>query len=153
MTESISIWRLFGRLILVPLAFVVTLIAVGIFVAFSLATLDPDFSQSSEVHLLFTTLIGLFASGLLGGLVFAPAVIILLICEMFRLRSIFVYLAIGGAFGVMGAYVPAPDVDSAVPVSEDRILIAAGLIGGVIYWLLAGRSAGFVVRVPRASSR
>ncbi|WP_350335630.1 hypothetical protein [Coralliovum pocilloporae] len=148
MTASISFWRLFGRLLIVPFAFMVTLVCVGIFVAFSLAALDPDFSRDNELHVLFTTGMGFLATSILGGLVFAPAALAILACEILRLRSLFVYLAIGGVLGFAGTYAPIPDGGSVSLASEDRILVAAGLIGGFIYWLLAGRNAGFVVSKP-----
>jgi hypothetical protein len=82
----------------------------------------------------------IFAVGLL------PVLLIIVITEGFALRSIVVYGVIGGALAlVMGygldfaGYVAAPGSDA---VREREVFAAAGIAGGLVYWLFAGRRAG-----------
>ena len=70
-----------------------------------------------------------------------PAMIVILIAETLALRSLFFYALAGGASGLLyGLTFPA-----AVATSLDRtvqITLAAGVAAGLVYWLVAGRTAG-----------
>jgi hypothetical protein len=80
-----------------------------------------------------------------------PMVLIVALTEGFALRSVVVYGVIGGllalaiAFGLnsfgfdFAGYAGAPDGDL---VREREVLAAAGIAGGLVYWLFAGRNAG-----------
>ncbi len=77
---------------------------------------------------------------------FFPMLLVIVITEGFALRSIIVYGVIGGALALAMAYgldfagyVPPPDVDVA---REREVFAAAGIAGGLVYWLFAGRNAG-----------
>ena len=77
-----------------------------------------------------------------------PAVILIVIAETFDIRSIF-YYAIGGAVMALLAYYMA-DISPALENTTDispvgyglQLVAASGIIGGFVYWLLAGRKAG-----------
>jgi len=77
---------------------------------------------------------------------FFPALLIVAITEGFALRSIVIYGLIGGALALtlvygldFAGYVAPPDVDIA---RQREVFAAAGIAGGLVYWLLAGRNAG-----------
>jgi len=75
-----------------------------------------------------------------GALAFVPAVIVIILAELFAWRSIFLYLAVGGALGL------AADRLNGVPweaAGSQVLLPAAGFVGGFAYWLIAGRLSGF----------
>ena len=77
-----------------------------------------------------------------GAASFVPAAIAIMVSEIFRLRSVFYFLLVGGAIGLaghelarlMGMFI----VDYTRPVAFP----AAGFVGGFVYWLIAGMSAG-----------
>jgi hypothetical protein len=75
-----------------------------------------------------------------------PTLLVIVITEGFGLRSIVVYGVIGGALALVmvygldfGGYIAAPGSDLA---REREVFAAAGIAGGLVYWLFAGRRAG-----------
>ena len=67
------------------------------------------------------------------------AFIFIVLAELFGWRSVFVYLAAGGAFGLLASGIRGVIWD----MPDDRLLLlAAGFVGGLAYWLIAGRLAG-----------
>jgi hypothetical protein len=103
--------------------------------------LDSPHAQSAAMW----TVVGLgafiiFFVGLL------PTLLVIVITEGFGLRSIVVYGVIGGALALVmvygldfGGYIAAPGSDLA---REREVFAAAGIAGGLVYWLFAGRKAG-----------
>jgi len=77
---------------------------------------------------------------------FLPTLLVIVITEGFALRSIVVYGVIGGALALAMAY----GLDFAgyiAPAGSDvarerEVFAAAGIAGGLVYWLFAGRKAG-----------
>lgn len=77
---------------------------------------------------------------------FLPTLLVIVIAEGLGLRSIVVYGVLGGALALAAAYgldffgrVAPPDIDLA---REREVFAAAGIAGGLVYWLFAGRNAG-----------
>jgi hypothetical protein len=77
---------------------------------------------------------------------FLPTLLIVIIAEGFALRSIVVYGVIGAALALVmafgldfGGYRAPADIDIA---REREVFAAAGIAGGMVYWLFAGRRAG-----------
>ena len=77
---------------------------------------------------------------------FLPTLLIIIITEGFALRSILVYGVIGAALALVMAfgldftgYRAPPGIDIA---REREVFAAAGIAGGMVYWLFAGRRAG-----------
>jgi hypothetical protein len=76
-----------------------------------------------------------------------PAMLLIAIAEGFRLRSVLFYALAGGALALFSAYgwdlqfVPADSGDE-VSGRAAEIMAAAGIVGGFVYWALAGRNAG-----------
>jgi len=77
---------------------------------------------------------------------FLPTLLIIVITEGFALRSVVIYGVIGGllaltmAFGLDFAGYSAP---AGVDIAREReVFAAAGIAGGLVYWLFAGRNAG-----------
>ena len=94
-----------------------------------------------------------FTASYLGAMALAPWAVVILVTEIFRLRTALVYLLAGGFLGALPALGLAPMMR---PMDGDprriAILIAAGFVGGFVYWLVAGRMAG-VDRVFLAGRR
>jgi len=77
---------------------------------------------------------------------FFPTLLAIILAEGFKLRSIVVYGVIGAALALaavygldFGGYVTAPNADM---MHEREVFAAAGIAGGLVYWLFAGRRAG-----------
>jgi hypothetical protein len=77
---------------------------------------------------------------------FLPMLLIIVITEGFGLRSIVIYGVIGGALALVtaygldfGGYIAAP---GSALAREREVFAAAGIAGGLVYWLFAGRRAG-----------
>lgn len=83
---------------------------------------------------------------------FAPAIVLALITEALRLRSIFLHMLIGGAVGGGTFAFSAPTLlEGAGPITDWRdaaIVAGGGVVGGITYWLVAGRGAGFRMDRP-----
>jgi hypothetical protein len=134
-------------LLLIPLGFLAACLAAGAVLVLALAG-GPDGWQALQAKLavdhgggLFVVLGGV-AALVVAGFVAIPAFIFILLAELFSWRSVFAYLAAGALIGLSGSIVPIEDL---VPEADANMtmLAAAGLAGGFVYWLVAGRSAGF----------
>ena len=70
---------------------------------------------------------------------FLPAVLIILLAEGLRWRSVLISAIAGGAIGL--AYsLGAPDPQPGHRAIE--LMTAAGIVAGIVYWAIAGRNAG-----------
>ena len=77
-----------------------------------------------------------------------PALVVIVISEAARLRS-FLYYGVGGALVGLASYFGSDvserleNTTDVVPVGHSlQLAAAAGIIGGLAYWLIAGRNAG-----------
>jgi hypothetical protein len=75
-----------------------------------------------------------------------PTLLVMVLAEGLGLRSAVVYGVLGGLLALAGAYgldfagyIAAPDVGLS---HEREVFAAAGIAGGLVYWLFAGRRAG-----------
>ena len=141
-------------LLLLPLGFIAACLAAGAVLLLALAggpegwqALRADFALGEENGLF--VMAGGFAGLVIAALVAVPAFIVILLAELFAWRSIFFYLAAGALIGLSGSVIP---IEEVFPQAEANMtmLAAAGLVGGFVYWLIAGRSAGFV-RAPETA--
>jgi hypothetical protein len=74
---------------------------------------------------------------------FVPAAIGVMISEGMALRS-WVYHAANGGIAAWIGWALTQDIQEEYRfLTEPRILIAAGLLGGLVYWVVAGWTAGF----------
>ncbi|CCD95647.1 conserved membrane hypothetical protein [Bradyrhizobium sp. ORS 375] len=138
---------LIGRLIVIAFAFVLASFVAGLVVV--TAILIPEFSDIGFGPIDQSALQVVIGFGFIfvSGFALIPALLIALITEAFSIRSVLAY-AIGG--GIVGAacylgLIPF-DPDTLRFDGIDRrqleILTGAGILGGLIYWLVAGRNAG-----------
>jgi hypothetical protein len=93
-----------------------------------------DATLFSVVVLTTSILIAFFA--------FIPALIVILMAESFAWRSVLLYALAGGALGAgfglgFGELFPEPGRGRST-----ELMAAAGIVGGLVYWLIAGRNAG-----------
>jgi hypothetical protein len=81
---------------------------------------------------------------LLAGLTIIPALVLVIVGEVARIRSWLYYMIGGGvALGLLPITTLAgtPDLSALPPAALWQVLATAGFAGGLVYWLLAGRSA------------
>lgn len=135
-------WKTVGRLILVPLAFVLGA-GVTLFVLFTLGlerftqsvhadeagieNIDQVFAMLDQATLLFATFTVI------------PAILFAIIGEVARIRSL-LYYVIGGGVSMAVTPLLAQGVDGG-PAVLWQVFAAAGFAGGFVYWLIAGRTA------------
>ncbi|UFZ02063.1 hypothetical protein LQG66_22475 [Bradyrhizobium ontarionense] len=138
---------LIGRLIVIVFAFLAACFVAGLIVV--TAILFPEFSDLGNGPIdqgAFDVIIG-FGFIFVSGFALIPALLIAVITEAFSIRSVLAY-AIGG--GVVGAacYLGLVPFDPETFRFEGivrrhlEILTGAGIVGGLVYWLVAGRNAG-----------
>jgi hypothetical protein len=89
-----------------------------------------------------------------GAAAFIPWMIVVVPAEIFRLRSILFYGAIGCAVGAASLFglrlvqslimfrPKPPAAGFAMNFAIPWFILAAGLVAGVVYWAIAGRNAG-----------
>ena len=70
-----------------------------------------------------------------------PMALAIILSEVFRWRSIFVWLLIGGGLGLAAWMLPGGEHAQRFDAYA-IVYVAAGFAGGVVYWLIAGRRAG-----------
>jgi hypothetical protein len=76
-----------------------------------------------------------------GGILLVPALLVIAVCEVFRIRSLFAYLA----FGILVSFslaVYAIGVNNTSDQVNAAIAVVIGAVAGFTYWRIAGRNAG-----------
>jgi hypothetical protein len=83
---------------------------------------------------------------MIAGTAMLPTLLIVALTEAFAWRSSLVYAALGGVIALalsygadFAGYLGEAGSD---PAHEREVLAAAGIAGGLVYWLFAGRNAG-----------
>ncbi len=149
---------LIGRLFVILFGFLAACFVAGMIVV--VAVLFPEFSDlamgggidQSAINVLLG-----FGFIFLSGFALLPALVVVLITEAFYIRSVLAY-AVGGAIVGAACYL------GLVPFDPDtlkfdgivrrhlEIMTGAGIVSGLIYWMIAGRNAG-AWREPRRPLR
>ena len=142
---------LMGRIFVVLFAFFVASLIAAI--TFQIALFMPFWSAGSAPDIdngFFHVMVG-FGFFFISLFSLLPAIVVIALAEAFRLRSIVFYAAAGGAlafaycygFGLTG---DRTDFSLAALV---QAFVAAGIVAGLAYWLIAGRNAGRWSERPR----
>jgi hypothetical protein len=112
--------------------------AVLVVATLPVGVLEPPFERFDWLVLCWATLT---SAAIVSVVAFVPAMIVIAIAEAFALRSLFFYALAGGIGGLLyGLTFPAAVADS--PDRGVEIAFAAGVAAGLLYWLVAGRTAG-----------
>ncbi len=123
-------------ILLVPLAYIAAVIAAAVVIAFG--AVDTIYGVGSAGTL--------FVAGFLivyvGGVSFLPALLGVVVTELFAVRSVIAYLLVTGVFGYV-AHLVLPYTGPEVLLERRGLAFAAaGFVAGFTYWLIAGRRAG-----------
>ena len=134
-----------GRIIVIIFALIVASMAAGVALAIGIVASDLD---SDPVERMRFFVVSFFATSFFGAVVWAPAFVLIVLGETLCIRS-FIYYGVAGALVGLASYFGSniamllenttdlPPVEHALPLAA-----VAGVIGGVAYWLIAGRKAG-----------
>ena len=135
------------RLILIPLGYAAALFAATSLIALvSWLRAYPPVA-GDEIAVGITSLVVLadwfVLFGLIGQAAALPALVAVAAAEFFRWRSVLYFCGAGLACAFAASRLIAHDAFGALP-SEPAIGAAAGLAGGLVYWLVCGRWSGWV---------
>jgi hypothetical protein len=138
---------LIGRLFVILFALFAACFVAGMIVV--AAVLFPDFSDLGAGPVDQGTLNILFGFGFIfvSGFALLPAAIVVLVTEAFYIRGVLSYAVGGGLIG-LACYLGLVPFNTATLHFEGivrrhlEIMMGAGIVSGVIYWVLAGRNAG-----------
>jgi hypothetical protein len=139
---------LLGRIIVIIVALFVAIMAAGITLAIGIVAPDWAGVDSDPFERVTFFIVSFFATSFVGAVAVLPAVAVIVISEAARLRS-FLYYGIGGALVGLASYfgtdisIRLENTTDVPPVANAlQLAAAAGIIGGLAYWLIAGRNAG-----------
>ena len=142
---------LLGRIIVIIFALIVSTLAVGMTLAIGLV--EPQwhaFSGDIGERITFwgVAFVGTAFTASIGLL---PMLILVVISEAFRVRSLLINM-VAGALLIVGGYYASDlgrpryeeSIDHPPPTipRQAEVAAAAGAVGGFVYWLIAGRNAG-----------
>jgi hypothetical protein len=138
----------FERALVIFLALIVACIVAGI--ALAIGVIAPDWtlidSDPFERVAFFVT--SFFATGIIGATALVPALLLIAVAEIMRLRSSLYYAAAGAVVGLASYFGSNVDLrlentTNVTPIFHPlQLAAAAGIVGGLAYWLIAGRRAG-----------
>ena len=148
---------MFGRIIVILFALLLAIVAAGITLAIGIVAPDWAGVDADPIERLSFFIVSFFATSFVGTVAFLPALLAIVIGEATRLRN-FLYYGVGGAVVGLASYygtnisVRLENTTDVAPVTNAlQLAAAAGIIGGLVYWLIAGRNAGRW-REPRTPS-
>jgi hypothetical protein len=137
---------LIGRLIVVFLGFLVASFAAGMIVV--VAILFPELSDiGDEIDQSALNVVFGFGFIFVSGFALLPAMIVVAVTEAFYIRGALAY-AVGGALVGLACYLGLVPFDTetlhfdGIVRRHLEIMTGAGIIAGLVYWLIAGRNAG-----------
>jgi hypothetical protein len=144
-----GVWAmaLIGRIFVVLFGFLAACFVAGMIVVG--AVLYPEISDLGGAPIdqgALDILLG-FGFIFLSGFALLPALIVVLITEAFYIRSILAY-AVGGALVGAACYLGLVPFDPQTMQFDGivrrhlEIMTGAGIVAGLIYWMIAGRTAG-----------
>ena len=146
---------LFGRIIVIFFALILAIVAAGVVLAIGIVAPDWAGIDSDPFERVSFFIVSFFATSLVGAVAMLPALVVIIIAEAARWRN-FLYYGVGGALVGLASYfgsdisVRLENTTDVTPVGNTlQLAAAAGIIGGLVYWVVAGRNAGRW-RDPRA---
>ncbi len=145
---------LVGRLFVIFFGFLAACLVAGMIVVFAvlfpeLSDLDTGTIDPNAVNVVLG-----FGFIFISGFALLPAMLVVAITETFYIRGALTY-ALGGAIVGLACYLGLVPFDPATMRFDGivrrhlEIMTGAGIVGGMIYWVIAGRNAG-AWRAPRS---
>ena len=139
---------LIGRIIVITLGLMAAIMAAGVTLAIGVVAPDWAGVDSDPFERVWFFGFAFLATSFVGAVALLPALLLIVIAEAARIRT-FLYYGIGGALIALAGFFGS-DISSRLENTTDispvghglQLAAAAGIIGGLVYWLIAGRSAG-----------
>ena len=147
---------LIGRLFVIFFAFLAASLVAGMIVVWAL--LFPELSNLDSGTIdksAFNVVLG-FGFIFISGFALLPAMLVVAITEAFYIRGALTY-ALGGAVVGLACYLSQIPFDPAtmrfdgIVQRQLEIMTGAGIVAGMVYWVIAGRNAG-AWRAPRGTA-
>lgn len=141
------ILRTLGRLILVPVAFCLaaaTAAVVAVTLGLEKITVATSGKEGGAETVQAYWELVMQGGAFIAGLTMLPALAVVIVGEVARIRSWLFYMIGGGlSLGLLPlvAKAGAPDLMAMPPTALWQVLATAGFAGGLVYWLVAGRTA------------
>ena len=134
-----------SRIIVIIAALIVASVVACAALAFGIIAADMDYNPIERVRFFAGSF---FATSYFGAVTIVPAFVLIVLGESLRMRSVIYYGAAGALVGLASYFgsnislmlentTDVPPVEHALPLAA-----AAGIISGVVYWLIAGRKTG-----------
>ena len=145
---------LIGRLLVIFFAFLAACLVAGMIVVG--AVLFPEFSElgAGPIDLGALNIVLGFGFIFISGFALLPAMIVAAITEAFSIRGVLSY-AVGGGLVGLACYLGLVPFDPDTLRFEGivrrhlEIMTGAGIVAGLVYWMIAGRNAGAWREPPR----
>src|SRR6202030_1124244 len=134
------------RIAMIILAYVLACIAASLIL--TIGTLTPEWDDLTALGLQSVAVwaVVMVGAAVIGGIAMMPALLVIALTEGFSWRSSLIYAALGGVLALSLSYgldFAGYNGDPGSPLVREReVLAAAGIAGGFVYWLFAGRKAG-----------
>jgi len=139
---------LLGRILVIIFGLLIAIIVAGITLAIGIVAPDWAGADSDPFERVMFFAVSFFVTSFVGAVAILPAAIVIAISEVARMRS-FIYYGVGGALVALASYygsdisVQLENTTDVTPVASAlQLAAAAGILGGLAYWLIAGRNAG-----------
>ena len=150
----LSVVALIGRLFVILFGFFAASLVAGMIVV--VAVLFPEFSDlgTGPVDQGALNFVLGFGFIFVSGFALLPAMLVVAITEAFYIRGALTYALGGGVVG-LACYLGLVPFDTETFRFEGiirrhlEIMTGAGIVGGLIYWMIAGRNAGAWREPPR----
>ena len=134
------------RILTVIIGYILACIAASI--VLTIGTLTPEWDDLTALGMgsLAVWAVVMVGAAVIGGIAMMPALLVIALTEGFAWRSSLIYAALGGVLALSLSYgldFAGLSGDPENPLVREReVLAAAGIAGGFVYWLFAGRKAG-----------
>jgi hypothetical protein len=137
-----------GRIIVIIFALLVAMMVAGIALAIGIVVPDRSWLDADPLERVVFFTVSFFATSFIGASAFVPALLLIVVAEIMRLRRLLYYAAAGAVVGLTSYFgsnieLRLENTTDVAPVFHPlQLAAAAGIVGGLAYWLLAGRNAG-----------
>jgi len=134
------------RIAMIVLAYILACLAASLIL--TIGTLTPEWDDLTALGMgsLAVWAVVMVGAAVIGGIAMMPALLVIALTEGLAWRSSLIYAALGGVLAMSLSYgldFAGYSGDPASPLAHEReVLAAAGIAGGFVYWLFAGRKAG-----------
>lgn len=139
---------LIGRIFVIFFALVAAIMVAGIVLSIGIVAPEWPWLDSDPLERVMFFAVSFFATSYVGATAFVPALLLILFAEIARMRSVLYYGVAGAVVGLASYF--GSDIELRLENTTDvapaghplQLAAAAGIIGGLAYWLIAGRNAG-----------